>query len=212
MAWALALVASTPAIADYENGLNHLKNRNFSAAIREFTASSTEGDPRSMYQLGKLYLGGLGVKRDVNKATEYFDAAFDQFQIQLNQTRLATAETAAKNRLAVELQAWIGQKVCRNGILAYTYQPKACAVGGVCSYVNMRFDELAHDGQVFGNIEQMSSNGQRVQVRIAGWASDSMKRQESQMHLLANPVLDGEIEANDRNYLLIILQAAQILC
>jgi len=192
------LAASTicaTASASYEDGLEQLKNKNYVAALREFKDSARAGDPRATYQLGKLYLTGLGVKKDTSKAVEFFETAFNTYQSQLDKLQQSAAENSAANRRTAELQSRIGQRVCRNGILSYVYQPMACS-GGNCSYMNRRFNETAKDGQVIGNIEQMSQDGSRMQIRIMGWASNSIVAQKETMNLLENPVLDREIEAS----------------
>lgn len=190
-----AIVTSTSAFAGYEAGLQHLKTRDYAAALREFSESSRAGDARATYQLGKLYLGGLGTKKDAKKAAEYFDSAFTEFQIQLDQVRQAAGDSAIQEHQAPNSgAARIGQKVCRNGTLSYTYQPMVCH-GGICTYANMRYDASANDGQIQGNVEQMSSDGMRMQIRISSWASNSMKLKEKNMNLLTAPILDQEIEA-----------------
>ena len=174
-----ALVTAINARADYGIGLENLKTKNYKAALREFTESSQAGDIRATYQLGKLYLSGLGVKKDVNRAVEYFDSAFSAYQEQLDRSR-------SKNLKTAESQSLIGKLVCRNGILAYSWGYKN---------FNGSFDASVNDGQVSGNIEQISKDGSNIQIRISGWASNEIASKSDGINIYGTPILDREIQA-----------------
>jgi hypothetical protein len=194
-----AMAISENAMADYLSGLEYLNSKNYGAALREFTESSRAGDARATYQLGKLYLGGLGVKKDTSKAIEYFDAAFLSFQIQISQAKGSPTGSEERNSNSNSnsnaSQSRVGQQVCRNGTLTYSYQPMFCNAGN-CTYANMRFDSSANDGQIVGSVEQVSTDGSRLQIRISHYASNSMKLKEKKENILSAPILDNEIEAS----------------
>ena len=57
-----------PAAADYAKGIAAYGQADYATALREFSASAADGDPRSEYMLGTLYEMGLGVKQDFVEA------------------------------------------------------------------------------------------------------------------------------------------------
>ncbi|MBV8658794.1 MAG: sel1 repeat family protein [Burkholderiales bacterium] len=61
--------------ADYEAGQKAAINHNWPKAVEEYTASAQDGDVRAEYQLGLLYLHGVGVPRDDQKSQEWLGKA-----------------------------------------------------------------------------------------------------------------------------------------
>jgi len=187
----IAYTTCTTASATYEDGLQQLKIKNYVAAMQEFKDADQFGDTRATYQIGKLYLNGLGVKKDTSKAGEYFEAVFKTYQAQLELLQNGAASNSVK---IAELQSRIGEKVCRNGILTVVYQPMAC-YQGTCSYMNSRSKDVVNDGQILGNIEQMTKDGSRMQIRLMGWASNSLRLKKDTMNILEAPKFEDNIEA-----------------
>lgn len=65
-------VLSTSVFAGFDEGVQAFKDKNYSAALVEFSYLSEAGDADASYYLGKMYDEGLGVEQDKNKALEYF--------------------------------------------------------------------------------------------------------------------------------------------
>ena len=70
---ATSLVAS-PALADFQKGLDAYSSDDYTTALKEWRASADQGDARSQYGLGLLYDLGRGVQVDPTQA-----ARDDQF-------------------------------------------------------------------------------------------------------------------------------------
>jgi TPR repeat protein len=73
-AWAAALLLlGTAAVrADFEGAVAGLERGDFAAAIPELRRLAGEGDPRARDTLAGLYLGGIGVERDVARAMGWY--------------------------------------------------------------------------------------------------------------------------------------------
>lgn len=59
----------------YHMGLFHMESGNYDAAFAYFEAASLQGDKKSPYRLGRMYLTGQGTERSIEKAVEAFETA-----------------------------------------------------------------------------------------------------------------------------------------
>ncbi len=64
--------------ADFVAGERYFNERNYSAAFSAFLPDADAGDKRSQYYVGYLYLNGLGVAQNSQKALEYLNASADK--------------------------------------------------------------------------------------------------------------------------------------
>jgi len=72
------LLAAVPAFADTAAGLAAFKLKNYELAWREWKASADEGVAEAQFDLGVLYAQGLGVRRDLTEATNWYRKAAEQ--------------------------------------------------------------------------------------------------------------------------------------
>lgn len=84
------LVCTVPASgADSAQGIQAFQHKDYAAAFREWKPAADQGQPEAQYNLGILYLRGLGVQKDAQEAFRLFHAAADrglvdaQFQVGL---------------------------------------------------------------------------------------------------------------------------------
>ncbi len=77
LALLLLVVASTQAVAGYEDGMDAYKAHRFDEALKEFTALSERGYPQADFMLGLMYTNAEGVARDPSKAMHYLLKAAD---------------------------------------------------------------------------------------------------------------------------------------
>jgi len=61
--------------ADFITGEKYFQEKNYSAAFNAFLPEANKGDYRSQYYVGYLYLYGLGVTQNSEKAIEYLTAS-----------------------------------------------------------------------------------------------------------------------------------------
>ena len=64
--------------ADFADGENFFDNGEFARAFSEFLPLANNGDFRSQYYIGYLYLNGLGVAQDLKLAIKYLQQSSDQ--------------------------------------------------------------------------------------------------------------------------------------
>ena len=62
---------SSATAANLEKGINAIKHGNFESAYRELKPLAEIGDSSALYNLGIMYIKGLGVNRDPKQATEW---------------------------------------------------------------------------------------------------------------------------------------------
>lgn len=75
----LAVLAGTPARADYVGGMAAFQARNFHQAYLQLLPAGHSGDPRAQFMLGQLSDSGLGpVQRDASEAARWYRAAARQ--------------------------------------------------------------------------------------------------------------------------------------
>ena len=73
----LSIGISLQAVAGYVEGENAFNEQNYALAFDEFLPLAEEGDYRSQYYIGYLYVNGLGVQKDGKKGVEYLQKAVD---------------------------------------------------------------------------------------------------------------------------------------
>ena len=69
---------SNPVFADYVSGKAAYDSGNYTKAYQEFLGSAQAGDPESQYAIGYLSFEGLGTKKKLVTATEWFAKAAEQ--------------------------------------------------------------------------------------------------------------------------------------
>lgn len=67
-----------PVNADFTTAESYFSNKDYSRAFSEFLPLANEGDFRSQYYIGYLYLNGLGVTQDVKEAVRFLTLASQQ--------------------------------------------------------------------------------------------------------------------------------------
>jgi hypothetical protein len=72
------LLAVVPAWADTAAGLAAFKNKDYQRAYSEWKAAADAGQAEAQFDLGVLYVQGLGVLRDLNQAASWYRKAADQ--------------------------------------------------------------------------------------------------------------------------------------
>jgi hypothetical protein len=65
-------LAVAPAFADTAAGLAAFKMKNYELAYREWKASAEAGQAEAQFDLGVLYAQGLGVRRDLTEASNWY--------------------------------------------------------------------------------------------------------------------------------------------
>jgi uncharacterized protein len=75
---AVLLLTAVPAFADTAAGLAAFKLKNYELASREWKASADAGIAEAQFDLGVLYAQGLGVRRDLTEAVNWYRKAADQ--------------------------------------------------------------------------------------------------------------------------------------
>src|SRR6185312_3862010 len=81
------LIAATPVLADYNDGITAYENRDYTTAQRELQPLADRGDPRAQRLVGLLYRDGLGVRKDQIRAYMWFDLAAQRNQYGAAQLR-----------------------------------------------------------------------------------------------------------------------------
>jgi cell division septation protein DedD len=70
-----ALVAATPAHANFQTGAEAYARGDYRTAIAEWEPYAQNDDPRALFNLGQMYRLGIGVDRDLAKAEQYYRRA-----------------------------------------------------------------------------------------------------------------------------------------
>lgn len=80
--WGAAVLLGTAPmlLADTAAGMRAFRNKDYSTAYREWKAAASQGQAEAQYNLGLLYLKGLGVTKDPAEAFRWFHLAADQGQ------------------------------------------------------------------------------------------------------------------------------------
>lgn len=58
------LLLSTPAFADFNDGLKAYLDKDYQVALSEFTTAAKLGHPNAQFNLGAMYFNGEGVTQD----------------------------------------------------------------------------------------------------------------------------------------------------
>jgi uncharacterized protein len=72
------LLTAVPAFADTAAGLAAFKLKNYELACREWKASADAGLAEAQFDLGVLYAQGLGVRRDLTEAANWYRKSAEQ--------------------------------------------------------------------------------------------------------------------------------------
>ena len=59
----------------FKDGVNAFEKKDYTLAIKIFEDLDSKGNLKASYNLGHMYENGLGVKKDFNKAIEYYEKA-----------------------------------------------------------------------------------------------------------------------------------------
>lgn len=74
----VSLFLSTPGVAGFAEGEEAFNQQHYTQAFSEFLPIANQGDFRSQYYIGYLYLYGYGVPQNPKEATRYLQKAVDQ--------------------------------------------------------------------------------------------------------------------------------------
>ena len=77
----LILVVSTPADADYNQGIEAIRRGDFKTAHEELLPLAEKGNSVAQYIIGAMYQNGDGVPQDYKTAAKWFRRAADQGHI-----------------------------------------------------------------------------------------------------------------------------------
>ena len=69
--------ATTPAFADFQDGVNAFENGDFAAALGEWQPLAEQGNSDAQYNLGLMYENGDGVARDDTEALKWYRLSAD---------------------------------------------------------------------------------------------------------------------------------------
>lgn len=78
LSFLLAYVIATPAFCGFVEGETAFNQQHYSQAFSEFLPIANQGDFRSQYYVGYLYLNGLGIPQDTKEGLNYLQKAVDQ--------------------------------------------------------------------------------------------------------------------------------------
>jgi TPR repeat protein len=71
-------LALTVTAADFSAGLDAYQKKDYAAAAKEWRQLAEKGDAPSQFNLGLLYVDGLGVPQDYNQALTWFERSAQQ--------------------------------------------------------------------------------------------------------------------------------------
>jgi TPR repeat protein len=123
----------TVAAADFSAGLNAYEKKDYATAAKEWRALAEKGDAPSQFNLGLLYVDGLGVPQDYTQAATWFErsAQQDYEKAQLNLGAMYGAGRGVK-RDYVQAYKWLnvcaakGDQKCvaQRDLVAQKLKPK----------------------------------------------------------------------------------------
>ncbi len=132
----LLLLALTASAADFSAGLSAYQKKDYVTAVKEWRPLAEKGDAPSQFNLGLLYIDGLGVPQDYGQAVNWFErsAQQDYAKAQLNLGALYASGKGVK-RDYVQAYKWLnvcaakGDQKCvaQRDLVAEKLKPKQLA-------------------------------------------------------------------------------------
>lgn len=109
LAFCLSILAAGPVFADFEAGVEALRNGDRATAFREFETAAQNKDNRAYGKLASMYLYGLGTVKNYQRAYVWFQMAHlageregeryrDAASSMLSRAELGLAEAAAEEK------------------------------------------------------------------------------------------------------------------
>jgi uncharacterized protein len=77
----ISTLSSTMALSGFDEGVTDYRAGNYKNAFKEWTEAAQDGDPDAQYNIGCLYVRGEGVPKNLAWATDWFQRAADQGDI-----------------------------------------------------------------------------------------------------------------------------------
>src|SRR5271165_7309672 len=74
----VVLLCALPVWADVAAGMQAFKNKDYQRAYREWKAAADAGQAEAQFDLGVLYAQGLGVRRDLTEAANWYRKSAEQ--------------------------------------------------------------------------------------------------------------------------------------
>jgi peptidoglycan hydrolase-like protein with peptidoglycan-binding domain len=125
---AAGVLAATPALADYYDGLTAYERGDYDTAWAELIPLVEAGDPRAQLLVGRMYKDGRGVLQDYVQAHKWLNLAAAAGQPQAASLRDETARLMTPQQLA-EAQSLAAQWQPRSGAAAGGWTPPTAAGG-----------------------------------------------------------------------------------
>lgn len=129
-------LAVTLSAADFSTGLTAYQKKDYATAAKEWRPLAEKGDAPSQFNLGLLYIDGLGVPQDFGQAVSWFErsAQQDYAKAQLNLGALYASGKGVK-RDYVQAYKWLnvcaakGEQKCvaQRDLVAEKLKPKQLA-------------------------------------------------------------------------------------
>jgi uncharacterized protein len=130
------LLGLTASAADFSAGLSAYQKKDYGTAVREWRPLAEKGDAPSQFNLGLLYIDGLGVPQDYGTAVSWFErsAQQDYAKAQLNLGALYASGKGVK-RDYMQAYKWLnvcaakGEQKCvaQRDLVAEKLKPKQLA-------------------------------------------------------------------------------------
>jgi TPR repeat protein len=122
--------------ADFSAGLSAYQKKDYAAAVKEWRPLAEKGDAPSQFNLGLMYVDGLGVPQDYNQALSWFErsAQQDYAKAQLNLGAMYASGKGVK-RDYIQAYKWLnicaakGEQKCvaQRDLVAGKLKPKQLA-------------------------------------------------------------------------------------
>jgi TPR repeat protein len=129
----MSFLALTGAASDFQTGLTAYQKKDYTAAVKEWRPLAEKGDAPSQFNLGLMYVDGLGVPQDYNQALSWFErsAQQDYAKAQLNLGAMYAGGKGVK-RDYVQAYKWLnicaakGEQKCvaQRDLVAQKLKPK----------------------------------------------------------------------------------------
>lgn len=132
----LSFLTFAAAASDFQTGLNAYQKKDYAAAVKEWRPLAEKGDAPSQFNLGLMYVDGLGVPQDFNQALTWFErsAQQDYAKAQLNLGAMYAGGKGVK-RDYIQAYKWLnvcaakGEQKCvvQRDLVAQKLKPKQLA-------------------------------------------------------------------------------------